>query len=210
MTFNELVREVQNIIRRASLQDYAISRVHSAITAVHSEVDQERDLIEAQEVLVTPTAVGTVALPRDMRQLELVYPLDAAGNVGTPLNLVGVRELNKLRLLKKETGTAYTVGGQVSFNAGCEISGVLFLGYVQRVEPSIRYDSSGLEVPITNPAIRDYTTWLMQAYPAAFIDYASGYLELAQGNTEQGQFLLDMYQSVHAPYLQKLQQVKRA
>lgn len=208
MKFSELIQTIQDIVRRPDLMAYTASRAHTAVSLVHAVANFDRDLVEITETVAAPAAIGTVMLPQDLRLLKEAVPVGADGKLGAPLRIVSVAELMKLRQCGKDSGTAYVVNGALSFNSPAVAHGMLFVGYAQRMEPSIRYDSVGATGADSDwetvPEIGNYTTWLMREYPAAFIDYATGYLELAQGNTEQGRYLLNMFQTVHAPYLHNL------
>lgn len=198
----EIVATVKDVVRRPDMATLVELRVLSAITACHAVANCVLDR-EDFEIIVTGGAatVGMATRPADLRTLETVVALDSTGVVIAKLDRCSPAEILKRKRLGTATNTYYEANGKINFNCASPATKILGTGYLQRVEPSLLVGTNNARVPITDPTLRYYSSWLMQQYEIAIIDYAVGMMETLKGNRELGATALDVFSRVHTPYI---------
>lgn len=200
-TLWEVMQEVKDIVRRPDLANLVESRVIASIRACHAVAPCDRDLIEL-EVAVdggVPTFIGTAELSNDLRTLErYVHVLDANDNIVARLEKHSTSEISKLRKMYQDTDTFYIANNKISFKSGVQASKLLITGYQHCPPPSLLLDANtGARLPIIElGAIGTYTDWVLQAFDIAIIDYAVGYIEGMQGNSELAKIHRDIFELV--------------
>lgn len=200
-TLWEVLSEVKDIVRRPDLSTLVENRVIAAIRACHAVAPCDRDLIEVEVVVDggLPVAVGTAEFSNDFRTLErYIQVLDANDEIVATLEKHSTSEISKLRRMRQDANTFYIVNNKISFKAAVPASKLLIHGYQHCPPPSLLLDPlTGARLAITELGpIGTYTDWVLQAFDIAIVDYAVGYIEGMQGNTELASIHRDIFELV--------------
>ena len=200
-TLWEVLTEVKDIVRRPDLDALVNARVIAAIRACHAVAPCDRDLIEVDVVVDggLPVQIGTAEFSNDFRTLErFVHVLNANDEIVARLEKHSTSEISKLRRMFQDTDTFYIANNKISFKSSVPASKLLITGYSHCPPPSLLLDPlTGAREAITELGpIGTYTDWILQAFDIAIIDYAVGYIEGMQGNSEIARLHRDIFEFV--------------
>lgn len=193
MQIVDLIRGVQDIIKRPDLASMIDTRVRGAVKWVHMTDFYPRDRITAVQN-IKPNQVVRLTLPERFRQFELIRPLTDAEQP-IPLSTdtvdtIGLIEADPHQLLDyrnvQRDNYYYVVGDIINIKMNCTADKMLFMYYAY---PDLRDDKA--------------TTWVTEQFPELIIFRAAAVLYAQLGNQD----LRNTYGALSTEHLEQLKDI---
>lgn len=208
MLLGELITLVQDKVNRPDLTTEIYLRTLQSVRVLHMlanfDMDREEFVLGSPDITFqnTDNVIGSVAKPRDLRDIEMVHGLNQAGRLlGAPIVKQSLEELAKLRKSKSDSDTYYMNGGRISFKAKQRIYGLLVSGFVYKPGYDVVTLPLGPTRDQSDPVIQNYTDWMLEMYPIAVVDHAISYVASAVGDIELANYHRKVFDDFHHPLL---------